>query len=220
MEWSKNVKHVYQDPLVAQNYDKDRFTSFPGQLFDYLEKKAIERALNLDNRHVAVSTVLDIPCGTGRITEMLLEKGLHVTGADISPEMIEMARAKLSKFGNLVVLKQLDLDLLDLPDCSYDLVSCIRLFHHLKTKQRAAIMCELARVSKRYVLINVSFSSRFYRRRRQLKKMLGQAVSKTSSTWSEIGDEVRKAGLKIVGRHFVLPLISEDLIILLEKEHG
>ncbi len=46
-------------------------------------------------------TVLDIGCGTGALTEKILERlaGAIVTAVDASPEMIGRARARLARFG-------------------------------------------------------------------------------------------------------------------------
>ena len=214
---TKIVRQAYEDLQVAQNYDRERFISLAGRVFDYLEKTTIKNLLRRAQRQSHVSTVLDIPCGTGRITDLFLEQGLHVLGGDISQEMIGVARAKLFRFGDRVDFERLDLDQLDLPTSSYDLVSCIRLFHHLETKERSSVMQDLARVSRKYVLVNVSYSSPFYRQRRRLKKLLGQGISRTSSTWAEIRHESRKAGLQIVGFCFIFPFLDEDLVLLLEK---
>jgi 2-polyprenyl-3-methyl-5-hydroxy-6-metoxy-1,4-benzoquinol methylase len=37
--------------------------------------------------------VLDVACGTGRLTRAIAQEGLHVTGMDIMPAMLERARA-------------------------------------------------------------------------------------------------------------------------------
>ncbi len=219
MQHTRIVKQFYQNRQVAQNYDRERFSSFTGRILDYLEKKAIKKAVRRAQRKSCISTVLDIPCGTGRITEWFLKRGFLVLGGEISREMIAVGRVKLASFGDRVTFKQLDLDQLDLPDSSYDLISCIRLFHHLESEQRSAVLWELARVSRRYVLINVSYSSPFYRQRRRLKKWLRQGVSRTSSTWAEIQREARDAGLQVAAYYFVLPLVAEDLVLLLEKSY-
>ncbi len=38
--------------------------------------------------------IVDIACGTGKMTELLCEKGFVVTGVDASPEMLNLARQK------------------------------------------------------------------------------------------------------------------------------
>lgn len=212
------TKQHYQNDAVAAAYDRERFTSLAGRTFDRIEKRAIRRVLRpllaeLDHR-----PVLDIPCGTGRITELLLEQGLTVTGGDISESMIDRARVKCERFDDRATFRRLDLDGLDLPESAFDLVSCIRLFHHLGTADRARILAEIARVSRRYVLINVSFLSPYYQLRRRLKRALGQGVSRAGSTWAEIRSEAAAAGLAVRETRFVCRYLSEDLIVLLEKE--
>ncbi len=65
---------------VALNADaewSDRQTNF---LVEKLELKTNER-------------VLDLACGHGRVALPLAERGLDVTGVDLSPRSIELARA-------------------------------------------------------------------------------------------------------------------------------
>lgn len=45
------------------------------------------------------SCVLDVGCGTGSLSELLAESGHRVTGVDLSPRMVDRARAKLSAAG-------------------------------------------------------------------------------------------------------------------------
>ena len=62
-------------------------------------------------------TVLDAGCGSGRVTEQLLERlpGGHVIGLDAAPSMLEEARRRLVRFGTRLSL--VEADLLDLgPD--------------------------------------------------------------------------------------------------------
>jgi SAM-dependent methyltransferase len=43
--------------------------------------------------------VLDVDCGTGSLSELLAQAGHRVTGVDLSPRMVEQARAKLAAAG-------------------------------------------------------------------------------------------------------------------------
>ena len=60
--------------------------------------------------------VLDAPCGSGRIAVRLAQRGLDVTGLDISPEEIEAARARGSTARFEVG------DLRELPELAFDAV--------------------------------------------------------------------------------------------------
>src|SRR5215217_5986094 len=42
----------------------------------------------------APATVLDLGCGTGSLSVLLAERGYDLTGVDLSPRMVERARAK------------------------------------------------------------------------------------------------------------------------------
>jgi SAM-dependent methyltransferase len=45
--------------------------------------------------------VLEVACGTGRIAMRLAQAGMDVTGFDVSPELLEIARAKSSGMSNV-----------------------------------------------------------------------------------------------------------------------
>lgn len=212
------VREHYKDSEVASTYDAERFENFAGRWFDILEKRTITKALNYVKKRVPDAVVLDAPCGTGRITEVLLRQNFDVTGGDISPAMIDVAKKKCELITDDFKTIVLDLDNPVVPELSYDLVSCIRLFHHLESGERKSILCNIAKLSRRYVLINVSYSSPYYRFRRRLKKLLGQGISRTSSTFAEIEDETKAANLVIVKWYRVLPYVSEDMVLLLEKQ--
>jgi len=212
------VKGHYQDKTVAAEYDRRRFAGLTGRLFDAMEKSALRRALREVRRALPAPRTLDVPCGTGRITDLLLAEGLDVLGGDISEEMMDVARDKCRRFGDRAAFCRLDLDRLDVGDGSYDLVTCIRLFHHLDSPARKKVLAELARVSRCFVLVNVSLSTAFYRWRRRLKRLLGQGVSRQSSTWSQIRTEAAAAGLRLRRRVYVKRFCSEDVVLLLTKQ--
>ncbi len=66
-------------------------------------------------------TALDVACGTGRSFLPLLERGWTVTASDISPSMVELARAKVADTARIEVA-----DMRELPDYgSFDLVCCL-----------------------------------------------------------------------------------------------
>jgi 2-polyprenyl-6-hydroxyphenyl methylase/3-demethylubiquinone-9 3-methyltransferase len=72
-----------------------------------------------------VTSALDAGCGHGLCTAVLAERSTYVTGVDISPACIETAKKCNADLGrtNVRFLVQ-DLQYLDLPDASIDLVWC------------------------------------------------------------------------------------------------
>ncbi len=213
----KTLKRAYQDSAVAEQYDAVRFRSLAGRALNRLEKRTLVRLIRSLSRELDSKSALDAPCGTGRATEWLLAEGLTVTGVDISAEMLEVARERCARFGTSLTLGQDDLQRLRFDAGTFPLVTCIRLFHHLSSADRRRILIELSRVSSRFVIVNVALSTRYYRARRWLKRRLGLGVSASSSTWAQIREEARAAGLMVRTHRFVLPLASEDLFVLFER---
>jgi ubiquinone/menaquinone biosynthesis C-methylase UbiE len=86
------AKTRYRSTDVAGEYDRVRFFSDQGKLFDAIEKEAVLDLLGKINADV----VLDLPCGTGRFTSLGLQRGLSMVGADISLAMLKVAKERLA----------------------------------------------------------------------------------------------------------------------------
>ena len=79
----------------------------------------IERFLTLEPG----SSVLDVPCGEGRIARQLAGRGYRVTGVDRSPALLELAERTAAAAGLDITWEQRDMR--DLPwDGTFDAVVC------------------------------------------------------------------------------------------------
>jgi len=67
--------------------------------------------------------VLDLACGEGTFALSMAKRGLRVTGVDLSPEMLEIARGRAAKEGLKVRFVQQDMRSLSLRG-RFDLVTC------------------------------------------------------------------------------------------------
>jgi ubiquinone/menaquinone biosynthesis C-methylase UbiE len=86
----------------------------------------------------AGSPVLELACGTGRVTIPVAEAGLDVVGIDNSPAMLEQFRQRLPSLDpavrDRITLHQADMRDFDLGDAVFQLVYCpFRAFLHLMT---------------------------------------------------------------------------------------
>lgn len=98
--------------------------------------------------------VLDVPCGYGRLFPLYAHLGMTCTGVDFDRDMARLAVRNDDQDGKRHVLRG---NILHLPfaDESFDAVICIRLLHHhFHHTERHRLFSELARVSRRYVLIS------------------------------------------------------------------
>lgn len=86
---------------------------------------------------IPVPSVLDVGCGTGMLSERLLGAfpSCRLTGVDLSPAMVERARARLA---GRAEVREADAERLPFHDGVFDLVVCNDSFHHYPDPDRAA----------------------------------------------------------------------------------
>ncbi|MCX7193035.1 MAG: methyltransferase domain-containing protein, partial [Proteobacteria bacterium] len=163
-----NPALYYKDSEVAREYDRVRFSSPAGRVFNYLERKIIRACFSDLPRN---TVVLDFPCGTGRLAEILLESGLRVHGADISGEMLEVARKRLARFGERFTSEIADA--LTRIDCKpqFDASLCARVLVHFPLETQIEFMRGVASMTRERIVINHSLNSPYQRFRRQIKKL-------------------------------------------------
>ena len=69
-------------------------------------------------------TILDIGCGTGSLSVLLAGLGHKVTGIDISPEMVSLAKTKAKTYGYNIIFQVMDAANPKLPIQQYDVIIC------------------------------------------------------------------------------------------------
>jgi SAM-dependent methyltransferase len=102
----------------------------------------------------AGSRVLDLPCGTGRMTRLLIERDYHVTSVDISPAMLARAKDNYAAYRTErgaqapdVEFSVRDVMSTGFATDEFDGISCIRLFHHFsEAETRRQALRELRRI--------------------------------------------------------------------------
>ncbi|GAA4243165.1 class I SAM-dependent methyltransferase [Dactylosporangium darangshiense] len=99
---------------------------------------------HLFDRYGHDARILDVGCGAGRVTKAITERGGRITGVDINPTAIDVAR-QTCQDADFVCASMTDLPL---PDASFDQVWCLRFsFNALPTVvERINTLAELWRV--------------------------------------------------------------------------
>ena len=213
MDW--DAKEHYKEHQVAAGYDAARFSSIPGRVFNGWEKRVIAKCF----ASVPKGKVLvDMPCGTGRLAEPLLDIGYRVHGMDISAEMLGVAQQRLARFGDRFTHEVADAQQVQATAVRYDGALCARVLMHFPLQEQISFLAGVARLSGGVVVINHSFDSPYQRFRRRIKRMLGH---RPSARWPVNNGEIRQllqgAGLREVERFRLFPLISEAIYIVAEK---
>ena len=87
-------------------------------------------------KHVPANceNALEIGCGTGAFARLLAKRCRRVIALDLSPEMIRVARARSTQFGNLE-FQLADAMQWDFPQSHFDFVCSIATLHHLEQRE-------------------------------------------------------------------------------------
>jgi ubiquinone/menaquinone biosynthesis C-methylase UbiE len=89
--------------------------------------------------------MLDVGCGTGRMAVGLAPLVGHVTGVDLTPAMLDQARALQAEAGVAnIEWREADVTALPFGDGAFSLVTCKAMLHH--TASPAAVLAEMSRV--------------------------------------------------------------------------
>lgn len=91
-------------------------------------------------------TLLDVACGTGNLAIPAAERGAIVTGIDITPKLVEIARAEAAAAGLDITLEEGDAEALEAADDSFDHV--ISVFGMIFAPQHEIAAAEMVRVCK------------------------------------------------------------------------
>jgi ubiquinone/menaquinone biosynthesis C-methylase UbiE len=106
-------------------------------------RRAIERIIGSLNISEA-KDALEMGCGAGDLSNYLAQAyGLHVTGMDVDPEQIEIAK---KRYGDepRISFHTADATLLPFEDGSFDIVISFKVLHHIKGWNKA--LGEVSRV--------------------------------------------------------------------------
>lgn len=91
--------------------------------------------------------ILDYGCGNGRLLEILKDKKIDYTGADISQKLIELAKEKYTDRVESF-FKISSLGSLAFPDNYFNRIISIAVFHHFPEKYAREMARELFRITK------------------------------------------------------------------------
>ena len=144
--------------------------------------------------------VLDAPSGLGRMAELLAARGGRPVSLDISPDMVQAA-SSLSGRGVIGELEHLPL-----ADRALDGALCFRFLHHVPTReQRVAILRELARVSRRFVVVSWFHPLSLH----HLRRAFSGDSQRFALTLRQLRAEASEAGLEFEAARAQAPFLRD-----------
>jgi SAM-dependent methyltransferase len=146
------------------------------------------------------SVVIDVPCGLGRFSDIVIQQGHHCMGIDLNFGNVRYAAKRLN-----VSLPTIQASILELPlsDNSADFVFSVRLFHHFSPKEIERAFQEISRVAPQSLITFYNRRTwRVQRRRFSLRIRLrewrgGESWNEKTYSVREIAYLAQKAGLRI-----------------------
>jgi len=215
MEHPRPTKlEVYRSSSVARDYDQ-RWAGALGAKRDARKARALRKALACLEEYCgeAVCSLLDIPCGTGRFSQLWADKNLQVIGADLALPMLLEAQGKYPESTYLAA----DLARLPFADNSVDVVICVRFLHLVRDPElRIAFLRELNRVSRLGAIIDYRHGHTLRVWGRHLRHWIGlRAAAPANPSPRQIRAELDAAGWNALAWIAVhrAPLLSDKVLI-------
>ncbi len=164
-------------------------------------------------------SIVDIPCGAGRMTRELARLGFSPAAADVSPAMVERARAAFAREGLAVPLEVRDLEDTGWPDGAFDNLLAFRFFHHLPTRElRERVAAEMCRVARKRVLVTYLDRRAATPRRRALAhRLFGAKPGKLALHPREMAELFRKRGFLPVRDLARFPFVHSLRLLVAER---
>jgi SAM-dependent methyltransferase len=201
----------------VEHYERKRYRGLDQKLVHARENRILRQILNKIGKEDTL--VLDVPCGYGRFSSLMLERGYSLVSSDLSFHMVKrtMSRSKKSERVSGVVAD----GIFGLPFKGdvFDLILSMRFFHHLhQREERKAVLGEFSRLGKEWVILSYYQINPLHVIQRKLRRRIKKSKTQIKMlSREEFGKEVEEKGFKIV---HIIPLfkgIHSQHIALLQK---
>tara|TARA_R110002096_G_scaffold161998_2_gene329022 strand:- start:476 stop:1897 length:1422 start_codon:yes stop_codon:yes gene_type:complete len=139
-------------------------------------------------------TVLDLPCGTGRLLPFLRDHGHLVAQGDGAFAMLEQADARGMR-GELLV----QANALQIPfgDACVDGVVMFRFLHHLPPEAAKNAIAEACRVARRFVVVSFFHPCSMHHLQRRTRQLLGTPATRFAMTLATIKKTAKRHGFEL-----------------------
>ena len=170
-------------------------------------------------REPASARLLDAGCGRGDFTLQLAARYaglLEVIGYDFSAELIELARAAAAGQPRIRFAVG-GLDALPFPRSHVDVTVCVNVLHHIPHERLAVALAELARVTRRTLVVEIKNAVSPYFR---LHSHRVEGVAIFPVTVEQMRDGFRRHGFELVSRRGIFGLLWLSPLVVLRFERA
>jgi ubiquinone/menaquinone biosynthesis C-methylase UbiE len=192
----------------ATKYDRELHK----RISSWFERRAIRRALAITGARGA--KVIDVPCGAGRLTPVLLPVASRLVSCDYSPAMLRVFR-RVHRQPCFVG------SAFDLPfaDRAFDVVFSARLSHHIASDaRRTDYLREIMRISAGWVIVTIFDRGSLKNRVRELSRRFSGKRSKHTFARADLERIARGAGFTVAAGLPLSRLASGHVFYVLRRD--
>jgi SAM-dependent methyltransferase len=199
----------------VRDYERRRYRSWDQRLVQARERRIIRRHFRAAGSAASAGLVLDLPCGYGRFSPLLLEIGARPVNADLSFEMVKRADESSGRPGVAADAK----NGLPFRNGTFGAVFCLRLFHHIHDPaERRAVLEEFGRVSAGWAVVSYYRSNALHQAQRAIRRLRKKSPRRIRMLESgAFGREASAAGWAVVRDTALFRGLHAARIALLRK---
>ncbi len=183
----------YRSERGARAYLDDHRKKLHRRWSDRRERRILTELLGAA---APVGRLLDVPCGFGRLLDLLRDHAAEVVEADVSESMLAL-NAELHGDDAAEYLRCSALDI-PVPDRAFDTTVSVRLNHHLDTEaDRLRHLDELCRVTRGRVVLTFFSSSSWKDRLRRLRRRFDGKRPKNTLAPAQVVQRFAQNGFRV-----------------------
>jgi len=158
----------------VRDYERRRYRGLDQRLVQARESRIVRKYFKAMGRradggaNAAGGLVLDLPCGYGRFSPLLIKSGGRLINSDLSFEMVRRAEEKSLRPGVAADAK----NGLPFRAGAFGAIFSMRFFHHIHDPaERLAVLAEFARISSGWAVVSYYRSNALHKAQRALRRL-------------------------------------------------
>jgi len=192
---SESYQQNYQEVQDARDYNLKYRKYFLKRLSTKREYQLLNQLLS---RQEHCATMLDLPCGGGRLSPQLAPFTDLLIEADIAVGQILFGKAN-SHVPTRRIWMTASAFHIPFQNSSIDAIVCVRLCHHLPASaERERLFCELLRVTRKFVIMSFFDYHSFKNTLRRMSSCLRHKKPKNTMTIQQVAEIARKNAGELV----------------------
>lgn len=218
MNYDSDTRQAYRSKDRAEEYQRYHTRDWSwGRIATRREQQCLARVLRA-YAWAPADRILDMPSGAGILGRLLGTLPSRIVVSDISREMMMLGRGEYPP-DRLLGCLQSDITAMPFESDAFACVMTLGFLHRVPPDIKRAAIREIARISNRLVIATCSVDTRAQRvKHRVLGWLRGRHLpAPCPAPLSEVIAECERQGLRLVRAFMVIPFLSAEAVLVLEK---